>query len=108
MICRSLYFEKAFTNKEHTDDFTFNEENGIVTIKFTKEFSTGLELGLFEEIVEYMYWGFWEKRSLERTKQIFQVSSLLDLKNLRDITSEEVINIINTLKSFIIIIFSNL
>ena len=43
LICRSLYFEKAFTNKKTTDDFTFNEENGIVTIKFTEEFSTGLE-----------------------------------------------------------------
>ena len=91
LICRSLYFEKAFTNKESTDDFNFTtEQNGIVTIKFKDEFSTDLELGLLQEIVEYMYWGFWEKRSLARTKQIFQVSSLLDLKNLRDISSEEV------------------
>ena len=36
-----------------------------------------------------MYWGYWEPRFLERTKQLFEIASKLDLKELRNNAGEE-------------------
>ena len=95
MIARSQYFEQAFSTKESDNEFTFTEDStGLVTIKFKEEFSIGLESGILKEIVEYIYWGFWEARNMERTRQTFILAAKFDLKNLRDISAEEVLYMI--------------
>lgn len=37
-----------------------------------------------------MYWGYWEPRNIERTKQVFELAAKLDLKELRNNASEEI------------------
>ncbi len=91
MIARSLYFEHAFSSKVSDNDYTFTEDsNGLVTIRFKEEFAFGLESGVLKEVIEYAYWGFWEARNMERTRQVFILAAKFDLKNLRDIAGEEV------------------
>ena len=104
MIARSAYFENAFKFTESTDDFSFitDEETGFVTIRFIDDFSPAFDIHLLREVVEYMYWGFWEARNLERTKLIFILGSQFDLKDLRNVSGEEV-----TLK-FNCLIFKNI
>lgn len=100
MIARSLFFENAFANKESDNDYTFTEDsNGLVTIKFKEDFFFSYESGLLKEVVEYIYWGFWEARNMDRTKQVFILAAKFDLKDLRNISAEEVV--LNTLKSYL-------
>lgn len=61
----------------------------MVTIKFIEEFYFDLEVSLLRELVTYMYWGYWEPRNTERTKQVFELAAKLDLKELRNNASDE-------------------
>jgi hypothetical protein len=68
---------------------------GILSIIFKDEFYPGLDVTLLRELVTYMYWGYWESKNLERTKQLFEISSKFDLKELRNNTGEELAKNLN-------------
>lgn len=38
-----------------------------------------------------MYWGYWESKSFERSRETFELAAKLDVKELRKISAEELI-----------------
>jgi len=68
---------------------------GILTINFKNDFYHGLDVTLLKELVANLYWGYWEHKNIERTKQLFEISSIFDLKELRNNTGEELVKNLN-------------
>ena len=91
LIARSAYFENVFNPESPQDhECTLEEDDdGIAVITFKPSFHAQLDMSLLRDVVAYMYWGYCEPGQLERTKCVFELASLLDLKDLRNYASDE-------------------
>jgi hypothetical protein len=99
LVARSAYFENLFENEKNNQSNEYHleqDEDGRLVIKFNQNFHLGLDITLLREIIAYLYWSYWEPRFLERTKQLFEIASKLDLKELRNSTGEDLSNNLNT------------
>lgn len=94
MIARSGFFEELFRQNQSTSDFVIEQEHGVRLVKFTQSFFTRLgvkaDIELLREVTEYIYFAYWEPKELDHTRQIFILAAEFDLKDLRNLTGENV------------------
>jgi hypothetical protein len=97
LMARSAYFEKVVFPEPKSEqpinenEFKYDPDpiTGVHNVTFKPSFCS--DVSLLREAVGYMYWGFWEHKSFERSRDMFELAAKLDLKELRKMCAEELV-----------------